>query len=371
MRLNQIGLDLLSYSEEKAKKSSGVGKVKTIDLIIMCVHLEQLDRAGVPLLESLSDVRDSTESMRLKSVMSEVYDSVQSGSLMSEAMARHPKVFDSIYIGLIAAAEKTGSLAESFKYLSDHMKWVTEIRRRVRKAVSYPAILFVMMCAVITVLMVFVVPKLVDFLTSQGFTLPIHTRALIWVSGFFVKYWFVVFGVPAIIIFLLYTLYRISENFAYNVDSFMLAIPVVGRSIRKIEMARFTHFFGVMFKSGIGILDCFDNSQKVVKNRVLKEAVALARKSITEGSNISEALRLSGQFPTLVVKMFKVGEESGNLNEAVANINYFYDREVQDAVDGLIGLMQPILIAVMGSIVFWVASSVFGPLYESISKMNF
>lgn len=370
-RLKQIGLDLVDCREAKEKKASSFGRVKLRDMIVLCLHLEQLDRAGVPLLESVADVRDSTESPRLRDVMTGVYESIKGGAMLSGAFAKYPKIFNEVFVGLIAAGEKTGNLAESFHHLSEHLKWSADIQRKVRKAIAYPIVLLVLMTMVISVLMIFVVPKLINFITSQGFEIPIHTKALIFVSEIFSNYWYLVLGMPIGAVFGLVILYRLSEPFAYRVDKLTLSLPVLGPTARKINLARFTHFFSVMFRSGIDILEALSAARGVVGNRVIMESIDTARTSVTEGNSLTASLRLSDQFPNLVIRMFKVGEDSGNMNEALDNVNFFYQREVNDAVDAMVGFIQPALTIVMGALIFWVVSAVFGPLYQSFSKMKF
>src|SRR5262249_16040055 len=158
--------------------------------------------------------------------------------------------------------------------------------------------------------------------------------------------------------------------FAYRVDNFVLKLPVIGNTVRKIELARFTHFFAVMFKSGIDVLESLKAARNVVANRVIRASIETLKRSVTEGNSLTACLRISSQFPNLVIRMFKVGEDSGNMNEALENINFFYHREVNDAVDGMVAMIQPALTIVLGSMIFWVISAVFGPLYQSFSKMK-
>lgn len=371
-RLEDLGLELIRLKEMKEGKTSSsfFSKVGIKDLTILFLHLEQLDRAGVPILESLADVRDSSQNPKLRDIISSSYEAVKGGKMLSEAFGDHPKIFNNVYVGLIAAGERTGDLSGSFQHLIGHMKWTDQMRRKVKKAVSYPAVMFFVMSGVITLMMLFVVPQMVGFLKSQGFELPVHTRALIATSDFFAEYWYIIIGGPVLLFFLNLTLYRKIESFAYFMDAVFLKLPVMGDTLRKIELARFTHFFGVLFRSGIDILDCLESANGVIRNRVLKEAVILARRSVSEGNTLTDSLRASSQFPSLVIKMFKVGEDSGNLKEALENINYFYEREVNDSVDRAIGMIQPTLIVVMGAMVMWVASSIFGPLYDSFSNLN-
>ncbi len=370
-RLQQLGLDLISAKELAAKKSSRFGRVQTKDLIVLCMHLEQLDRAGVPLHDSLADVRDSSESSKLRDIMTGVYESVKNGTMLSKSMMAYPRVFSDVFTGLIAAGEKTGKLAESFAHLGEHLKWQADIRRKIKKATRYPLALIVVISVVITILMVAVVPKLIDFITSQGFHIPIHTRALIAVSYAFEHYWYLILGVPVGLVMLILTLYRSFEGFAYKVDAILLKTPILGPIIRKIDMARFTHFFSVTFNSGIDVLDSLEAAKGVVGNRVMKNSVEMVKTNVMEGSSLTASLRMSNQFPTLVIRMFKVGEESGNMAAALENINFFYNREVNDSVENLVGMIQPTLTVVMGIIIFWVIAAVFGPLYESFSKMKF
>lgn len=370
-RLKQIGLDLIDAREVAAKRSSRFGRIKLKDLIVLCMHLEQLDRAGVPLHDALADVRDSSESEKLRDVMTGVYEAVKNGSMLSKAMTAYPRVFSDVFTGLVAAGEKTGNLAESFMHLAEHLKWSAEIRRKIKKATRYPLALIVVISVVITILMVFVVPKLVDFIVSQGFSIPLHTRALIAVSYAFEHYWYMILGIPTAIVLLLIILYRTSESFAYKVDGILLHTPLIGPVIRKIDMARFTHFFAVTFNSGIDVLDSLEAAKAVVGNRVLKSSIDLVKTNVMEGSTLTASLRLSNQFPMLVIRMFKVGEDSGNMAEALENINFFYNREVNDSVEAMVGMIQPTLTVVMGIIIFWVIAAVFGPLYESFSKMKF
>jgi type IV pilus assembly protein PilC len=370
-RLKQIGLDLIDAKEIAQKRSSRFSRIRIKDLIILCMHLEQLDRAGVPLHDALADVRDSTESEKLRDVMTGVYEAVKNGNMLSKAMEAYPRIFSDVFVGLIAAGEKTGNLSASFMHLGEHLKWSAEIRRKIKKATRYPIALVVVISAVISILMIFVVPKLVDFIVSQGFTIPIHTRALIATSYAFQHYWFLILGIPVFIFIALMISYRTSEAFAYKADAIFLKLPVIGPVVRKIDMARFTHFFSVTFNSGIDILDSLESAKGVVGNRVLKGSVELVRTNVMEGNSLTASLRLSNQFPMLVIRMFKVGEDSGNMSEALENINFFYSREVNDSVEAMVGMIQPTLTVVMGVIIFWVIAAVFGPLYESFSKMKF
>lgn len=370
-RLKAIGLDLIDCKFIKEKQSSFFGKVKLQDLVILCVQFEQLEIAGVPILESIADFRDTSESPLMKNIMADIYESVKSGKVLSSAFAQHPKVFDSVFVSLIEAGEKTGNLHEVFHHLSNHLKWVSDMRRRVKKATYYPTFLLILMFGIISLMMLFVIPKLSSFLTAQSFDLPFYTKALIDTSDFFVNYWYYIFGgiISTVVTFKIFQ--KTSESFRYFLDKLKISLPFIGDTLRKIDLARFCRFFSIMYRSGIDILDCLEISNKVVVNKIIKEHVAFILKDVSDGNSLTNSLKSSGQFPSLVMRMFKVGEDSGNLGSTLENVNYFYDREVDDGISAMIGFIQPTLTIIMGLLMGWVSISVFGPLYSSFSKMNF
>ena len=370
-RLSVIGLDLIDEKVAKDSKGGLFDRITLQDKILFCVHVEQLERAGVPILDSIADIRDSSDSNAIKGMMAEVFESVHSGDMLSKALSKHPKVFDKVFIALIEAGEKSGNLHEVFHHLGHHLKWVNYIRRKIKKAIYYPTFLLFLMFGIISLMMLFVIPKLSSFLTAQDFDLPIYTKALIATSDFFLENWPYIFSIPVLLFIILKILIKVSPSVAYNMDAFKLKIPYMGGTISKIELARFCHFFGIMYKSGIGILDCLDVANNVVKNKVIGENVSVIKKSVSEGNSLTESLRISSRFPNLVIRMFKVGEESGNLDTTIENINFFYDKEVEDAVNNMVGVIQPFLTIVMGAVMMWISLAVFGPLYNSFSKMNF
>jgi len=369
-RLKEGGLDLLKFREQASKGALGA-RIKLKDMIILCLHLEQLCRAGVPIHEGLGDVRDSTDSTKLRDVLTDVLQTLKGGKSLSESLGKYPGIFNEMFIGLVAAGEKNGNLTESFMHLSDHLKWNNDLRRRVKKATTYPIVLLFVMSAVIAILMTQVVPKLIKFILDQGFEVPIHTRALIYTSEAFQNHWYLIFGVPIGGFIVALIIYRTNHAFAYLVDGLILRMPVMGPTVRKVNLARFTHFFSIMFKSGIEIPDALLSARRVVSNLVIQESVEVVHRNIVEGNNLTTSLRMSNQFPTLIIRMFKVGEDSGNMNDALTNVKFFYDREVSDSVDNMIGVIQPTLTIVMGGLIFWVIAAVFGPLYQSFSQIKF
>jgi len=340
-RLTQIRATLIKCKKVKQAKASFFSKISLKELVIFCTQMEQLIIAGIPLLEALSDTRDTTESPKLRDILNAVHEDVKNGLLLSEALQKHPKVFNHVFVGLISVAEKTGNLSSSFSHLAEHIKWYMEIKAKIKKALAYPILLGLVVIGVISSMMLIVVPKLVDFLISQNFELPWHTEFLINASGAFVDYWHFIFGIPIAIIVIVVSLYKTVSSIRYKIDNLILKIPFIGNLTKKIEISRFSHFFSVMFTSGIDVLESLDSASKVIKNDVLKEAIKITRQSVSEGYSLHSSLEMTSQFPKLVIRMFQIGEDSGRIDESLKNITYFYDKEVNNSIDRMVSAIQP------------------------------
>lgn len=365
-KLKQSGLDLIDCSiVNDVNIFNRLSGVSLQELILICLHLHHLEKAGVPIIDSIGDLRDTASNPKVKEVMMDLYDSLKNGLMLSEAMAKHPRVFDNIFIGLIRTGERTGNLAEVFQHLEHHYKWVSQLHKKIKKATYYPLFLFILMCAVIGLMMGFVIPKITVFLVAQNIPLPGYTVALIATSNFILHNWAALLTTPIVLFILTKFLCSRSETIGYFFDNLKLKIPVVGKVIRKIEVARFCHFFGIMFKSGIGILECLQTSSTVVNNVVIKETILNMKLQVSEGKKLTKAIADSNQFPILVVRMFKVGEDSGNLDRSMENINVFYDEEVNQSIDSMMAVLQPALTFLMGGLLMWVTLSIFGPIYGS------
>jgi type IV pilus assembly protein PilC len=370
-RLYDLGLDLIDYRELKSKSEFFSASISDKEMILLCMQLEQLEKAGVPLMDSLNDLRDGAENQKLHNLMADIGNEVKNGMIFSTALATHPEVFDEVFVGLVAAGEKTGELHLIFGHLASHLKWNFEIKSQIKKATLYPVFLIVLMCGIIALMMLFVIPKLSSFLTSQNFELPIYTKALIATSDFMQNNWYYVFFGPVGYYFFVKFLCKVSASASYFFDQAKLYLPVFGNLIKKIEIARFCRFFAITYRSGIGILECIDIASNVIMNLSIRDNIKQARGLVSEGISLTAALKASKQFPQMVLRMIKVGEDGGNLDETLDNVNFFYDKEVQDSVTKMINMIQPALTIVMGGLMFWVTIAVFGPLYGSFSKMSF
>lgn len=371
-RLQRMGMDLVSskFIEDKRVIGSS-GKVRRIDLINFCFHMEQLTRSGVSILDGLVDLRDSVEQASFRRVIAQVIEDIESGNKLSEALAEHPKVFDELFHNLIAAGEESGQLPEVFKSLTDMLKWQDELITTTKKLLIFPLFVGTAIVAVIGFLMIYLVPQLVSFIESIGEELPLHTRLLIGTSDFIVQYWYLFTVIPIVLVVILRSVMAVSQDARYYVDTLKLKVWQIGPVLKKIILSRFANFFAMLYKAGIPILHCIEITERIVNNEAIRQALVRAREEISEGKGVSASIQNTGLFPPLVVRMIRVGETTGQLDEALLNVSYFYERDIKESIEKVQAMIQPAMTVFLGAILGWVMLSVMGPVYNSVGSMQF
>lgn len=371
-QLTKLGLMLVdSKPVKESKKILGGGRsIQARDKIQFFVHLEQLQAAGVPLIDSLTDVRDSADDAALRDLTTDIINDVTGGTPLSQAFEKHPKVFGDLYAALVAAGEESGKLTESFQHLVHHVKWEEAIRQRIVKAARYPIIVLIVITLMLGFMMGVVVPGIVEFLAANNSDLPPITVALIATSDFVQSYWWALILTPILAIIGVTALRASSDKMRFALSCLGIRTPRIGALVSKIALSRFCHFFAVMFQSGVPILQCLETAQRVIANRCLEESLKVVRQQVQNGEPLSMAMRNSGQFPSLVVRMVKIGEDSGNLGGVLDNVTSFYDKDVDEAIDAMIGMIEPAMTAISGIIMAWIVIGVMGPIYDSISKLT-
>lgn len=371
LRLQRMGLDLIVGGPARRRASMFKGAIGRPELINFCFHLEQLTAAGVPILESLTDLRDSVENPRFREVISGLIESIQGGQNLSSSMADYTDVFPAVFASLIRAGEETGRMSEVLKSLAEALKWEDELIAQTKKLMMYPVFVGSIVFAVTMFLMIYLVPQMLGFIKSTGQPIPIQTRILIQVSNFLIDYWWAVIATPVIAFIGVSVAIKRSPTFRYRFDDFKLRLPLLGPIQRKIILSRFASIFAMMYSAGITILDCIKTSEEIAGNMVIKEGLERAGQQIAEGKNVSTAFQDVGLFPPLVIRMLRVGESSGKLDNALLNVSYFYNRDVKDAIGKVEVMIEPAMTVILGAILGWVMLSVLGPIYDSISKIKF
>ena len=297
-------------------------------------------------------------------------EDIEGGSQLSEAMQRHPLVFDMAFSSLVTAGEQSGRLSYVFKSLSESLKWQDELSSQTKKIVMYPAFVLTVVLAVTAYLMVALVPQLTGFIKTMGQELPLHTRALIAVSSVFIHYWYLLIAIPVGIFIGIRFLLRNSPRARFLADGYKLKVPLIGPVLHKIILARFVTFFALMYASGITILDCIRLSEGIVNNLQVAAGLRQVRQLISEGQGVTAVFQLTDMFPPLVVRMLKVGEATGALDNALRNVAYFYNRDIEDMIERVQALIEPVMTVVLGLILGWIMLSVLGPIYDTISKIK-
>ncbi len=372
VRLEKMDLDLVTFKQkDPGADLFGRNKIGRRDLINFSFYLEQLTRAGVPILEGLTDLRDGEENPTFRDIITGVIEAIEGGNTFSQALELYPKIFDNVFVSLIRVGERSGKMSEVLVDITETLKWQDELLSKAKKIMTYPAVIGTLVMSVILFLMIFVVPDIMDAIVGLGGKIPFETRMLIAVSNFLVNFWYVVIAAPFVIFFTLKYFYDSNEEAHFKLDGILLKLPIIGPVNEKIKISRFTRYFSLMFASGITVLDAIDMSKKVVSNAVIEDGIERAWQQISEGSSISEAFKNIGIFPPLVVRMLRVGEASGQMDKSLNNVSYFFDRDINDSIEKMEPVLQTALMATIGLIVLWLALSVLGPIYDMIATVDF
>jgi type IV pilus assembly protein PilC len=372
-RLGSMGFDLLSYKEHN-KVSRSILQKKTVsrrDLINFTFHVEQLTKSGVPLLDSLKDIRNSFEYSNFTDVLQTLIDDIEGGKTFSLALAEHPQIFDKVYVTLVRVGEETGNLSDVLRDLAETIRWQDELASHTRKIMIYPAIVTVVVVSVVSFLMIYLMPQLLPFIKNIGSDIPLYTKILMSISTAFVNYWYIIFSIPVIIYAAVIVAANKNPAARYFLDGLKLKLWLIGPLVAKIKLARFASYFAMMYSSGITVLDALGISEGMVDNLVLEDSISKARTGIAEGSQISESFEKVGVFPSMIVRMLKVGEDTGAMDEALLNVSYFYNREVKESIDKLEPALVPMLTIILGGIMMWIMMAVLGPVYDAVSTIKF
>lgn len=371
LRVERMGLELISFKEVK---TGGLyitrRRITRQDLITFCYHLEQLTRAGIPLIDGLSDLRDSLENARFREIISAMIESIEGGKTLSQSMADFPRLFDDVFVSLIRIGEESGQLPEVLKNITESLKWQDELAAQTKKILLYPAFVGLVVLGVIFFLMIYLVPQLVSFIKNMGEEIPLHTAVLIAVSNFFQNFWYAILITPFAFFALLSYAMHTSEKVRYKVDEYKLQLWIIGPILRKIILTRFANYFSLLYASGVPILTSLKISEEIVGNLAIAAALKNVRQQIADGNSISASMENVALFPPLVLRMLKVGESTGDLDSALSNVSYFYSREVKESIEKVQAMIEPLLTIILGALLGWVMLSVLGPIYDIIGKIK-
>jgi type IV pilus assembly protein PilC len=351
-------------AEKGAKKSIiGAGRVSRQALTQFSVQFATLQDAGLPVLRSLKILEGQMEPGKFKSVLTEVSEDVEGGTPLSEALGKHPKIFDGLYTNIVRAGEAGGLLTEVFQRLAEFLERNDRLIRKIKGALAYPTFVVLFAFAVLTFIMIVVVPQFESIFKGSGQELPAMTQVLIDTSKTIATYWYIVILLP-FAIFFGWKAIRKSEGGRAFTDRLKFRTPVVGTLVKKTQIARFSRTLGTLNASGVALLDSLDIVRATSENAVVESVITDVMASVSEGESIAQPLGESRVFDDMVVNMVDVGEETGELDRMLMKVADRYDDEVDTAVQAMISVLEPLLIVVMGLVVGFIVVALFLPLLE-------
>jgi len=343
--------------------------IKTRDIVIFTRQFATMINAGLPLVQSLSILAAQAENKVLKEITKAVVFDVESGNTLADAMAKHPRAFSQLYVNMVAAGESGGILDTILLRLATFLEKNDALIRKVKGAMVYPGVIMSVAFIAVAVLLIFVIPTFQSMFASVNLELPLPTRVVIGMSELLTGYWWLIIAVVAALAFLVKRYYNTNDG-RKRIDQILLSSPVLGDLLRKSTVSRFTRTLGTLISSGVNILEGLEITAKTAGNRVIHDAVMEARSSIAGGETIAGPLEKSKVFPTMVISMIAVGEQTGGLDTMLNKIADFYDEEVDVAVSALLSLMEPIMIVVLGVVVGGMVVAMYLPIFDMMNAIQ-
>lgn len=356
-------LTVKAASEGKHRRGFGKG-VKLKELVIFTRQLSTMVSAGVPLNRSLATLQEQAEGEYFKKVLTEVSKDVQAGNPLGDAFAKYPHIFNDVYVNMIKAGEAGGILEEILKRLANQIEKEASIKKKIKSAMTYPAVILGVTVIGFFGIMLFIIPKISSILKELGgenAQLPVYTRAMLGISNFMQHNALIIFALLAIVVYLL-TRYVRTPAGKYNLHALMLKVPIVRTVVIKVAIARFARTFASLMSAGVGVLDALEVTGGAIGNKVIEKELRDAATQVKNGKQLSEPLSASAHFPPIVGQMLAVGEETGKVDEILVKVADFYEEEVAAVIDALSSLIEPLMIIVLGAVVGLIAASVMGPI---------
>jgi type IV pilus assembly protein PilC len=345
-------------------------KVKSSELTIFSRQLATLVSSGVQLVQGLSILEEQFESPTFRKIIRAVRLDIEAGVSISEAISKYPDVFSELYVGMVHAGEVGGILDQVLDRLATYLESSEALKSKIKSAMMYPIIVTIVAIGAAIIMLTVVVPRFAALFAEMGAKLPAPTQMLVNISNFLKKWIWLFILIGTIVVIVFRRVYKTNYKFALKVDTMLLNLPIFGDVIRKTAIARVTRTLGTLMHAGVSILHAMETVAKTAGNKLIEKIILEAREAIREGERIAEPLKKSGVFPPMVIQMIAVGEETGSLDAMLAKIADFYDREVSDAVEGLAGMIEPLIIVFLAVVVGGMVVAMYLPMFEITSKIS-
>ncbi len=366
-RRGMVVVSIHPADEAKGVLSKDIGGlfqgIKQKDIVILSRQMSTLFTSQVSALRIFKLLASETENRNLRNVLVQVSDDIQGGSAISLAIAKHPKVFSNFYVNMVKAGEESGKLDETFQFLADYLDRTYEVTSKVKNSLIYPAFVIFTFFAVMVLMLTVVIPKISQILIDSGQEIPVYTKAVIAVSSFLVNWWIPLLIVILGIVFVVWR-YSFTEQGKYTFSSLRINTPYIGNLFKKLYLSRIADNINTLLSSGVPVVKALELTSTVVDNKIYEDIVAKSLEDIKGGMALSEAMGKYREIPGIMIQMMKIGEESGELGNILKTLAKFYQREVMQAVDTLVDLIEPAMIVLLGLGVGVLLASVLIPIYN-------
>ncbi|WP_284691716.1 type II secretion system F family protein [Pinirhizobacter soli] len=363
--LRRQGMNPQTVREKSKPLFGAAGKaVKPREVAIFSRQIATMMAAGIPMVQSFDIIANGQKNPRMKNILIDVKQAIEGGSSLNEALALHPVQFDELYRNLVQAGESAGVLDTVLDTVATYKERTESIKAKIKKALFYPIMILVVALLVSMILLLFVVPVFEDTFKNAGAELPAPTQIVVSASRFMQSYWWVVIGVIVGSVFALITAKKRSVKFAHFLNRMSLKLPVIGNILRQSAIARFARTLGVTFRAGVPLVEALDAVSGATGSVVYGEAIKLMRDDISVGHQLQMAMNQTGLFPSMVVQMTAIGEESGSLDNMLFKVAEFYEEEVSNAVDTMASLLEPLIMVILGVLVGGMVISLYLPIFK-------
>ncbi|WP_424859687.1 MULTISPECIES: type II secretion system F family protein [unclassified Tepidimonas] len=348
----------------KKRRLASAKRIRPKDIAIFTRQLATMMKAGVPLLQAFDIVGRGNPNPSVARLLYDIRSDVETGTSLSAAFRKHPAYFNSLYCNLVEAGEAAGILEDILDRLSTYLEKTEAIKSKVKSALMYPTAVMVVAFIVVSVIMIFVVPAFKEVFTSFGADLPAPTLAVIAISEFFVAYWWLIFGALGGGLYFFFQAWKRDERVQRFMDRLLLRVPIFGQLIEKSVVARWTRTLSTMFAAGVPLVEALDSVGGAAGNSVYADATAKIQQEVATGTSLTQAMTNAGIFPSMVLQMCAIGEESGSLDHMLGKAADFYEQEVDDMVAGLSSLMEPVIIVILGTIIGGIVVAMYLPIFK-------
>jgi type IV pilus assembly protein PilC len=348
----------------KKRRLSGGRSIKQKDIAIFTRQLATMMRAGVPLIQSFDIVARGSTNPRLTRMLTDIRSDVETGTSLSAAFRKHPLYFDSLYCNLVEAGEAGGILEALLERLAMYQEKTMAIKNKIRSAMIYPTAVLVVAFVVVSIIMIFVIPAFKDVFKSFGADLPAPTLVVIAMSEFFVKYWYLIFGILIGGVYVFFETWKRSPRMQMTMDRLLLRVPIFGDLVMKSSVARWTRTLSTMFAAGVPLVEALDSVGGASGNAVYAQATEQIQKDVSTGSALTTSMQTTGVFPVMVIQMCAIGEESGSLDQMLGKAAEFFEDEVDEAVKGLSSLLEPFIIVILGTLIGGIVVAMYLPIFK-------